>query len=106
MILDVSKFEHINEVKNQIKMIEGEFCEGVKLWGKIDERFNGDKLSSFLLGKEMNAKLNITKLINVEGIFVTNSKTIETQFLDYYTKMFKVQECNYQIQKFFFTIIK
>ena len=100
-----NKFEDINELKNRIKTLEDEMCEGIKIRARIDERLNGEKISNYLLGKEKNVRSNISKLINEDGICVTDSKAIEYCLVKYYKYLYKKQECDSDMQDKFLDLL-
>ena len=100
-----NKFEDINELKNRIKTLEDEMCEGIKIRARVDERLNGEKISNYLLGEEKNVRSNISKLINEDGICVTDSKAIEYCLVKYYKYLYKKQECDSDMQDKFLDLL-
>ena len=88
------KFYEVNILKGKINLIQDEICEGIRVRAKIDERMNGEKISSYLLGKEKNRKSAMCKILRDDGSTVNNSKAILHEVRNYYENLFGEDEGN------------
>ena len=96
-----SAFEKINSLKERIKMIEDDICEGLSIRAKIEDSVKGEKMSSYLLAKEKNAKTTITKLRSQNGTLLTNNKAIQLEFHRFYKELYSKGQNDVQKQEEF-----
>ena len=101
-----NKFDEIDDIKNRIRTIENEICEGIKIRARVDEKINGEKASLYLLGREKNAKSIIAKLETENGTYITDSKAIEYQIVDFYENLYSKEEGDCRMQESFLDMLE
>ena len=68
---------------------------------KIEEKVNGERVSSYLLGREKNLKPNLEKIITSDGFHITNTKAIVHHVRKFYEDLFKQDVVDSAKQKMF-----
>ena len=104
--INCNSFNRIRELKERIAIIEDEICEGVRIRARVEERLNGEKISTYLLGKEKNAKTRIVKLNSENGMFITDAKAIQRKIVKYYRELYDEDTVDQEKQESFLCLIE
>ena len=93
----------IKEIKDRIKEIKDEMCEGVKIRMKVEDRINGERISLHLLSKEkVKAKKKIMQELNTgNGVILDNTKAIVNYVKSFYENLFSKANVDSIVQDYF-----
>ena len=103
-----SDFDEMKLIKNRIKSIKDEICEGIKIRLRTEERLNGERISAHLLAKEKSkGKRNTIRELRVEnGVKLDNTDAIVSHVKNYYENLFCKVNTDEDMQDFFLNSIQ
>ena len=81
-------YNEIQTVKAKINAIKDSFYEGVKIRARITDRISGEKISSYLIGKQKRNGDNYISSIKINTNLVTNPNAVILHATDYYEKLY------------------
>ena len=87
--VNTNKYEEIDMLKSRINVIQDNICEGIRIRAKVDEKLNGEKVSSYLIGREKNSRSFLDKIITSDGVQITETKLITSHVRNHYENLFK-----------------
>ena len=87
-------YEEILSIKARINVIKDKSYEGIKIRARINDKIKGEKLSSYLIGKQKLNSDNYISALNYKNNLITDSKAISIHASSYYKELYSTPNIN------------